>query len=254
VASQGDAAFAERKAPIIEIDAGDVLACGGILPERVAPRTSVGEKLEILSSKFEAEGGTGAAQGAWIPGGDGTGADGGGLVNAFGPSDSGDCTDHTANCTGLAGESQSGAGESIPVSRSASGAGDDLTTVDDGAHPKNDTNEAKCDDDVSTLELQEIDRLVSEIDDYFGLDTQQTKPKSGGGASISVSRPPPDGDRGGTAPPGREAKILEMEQWLFQEIETLKSQGEATGQLFNDMMAASANLHAYLKTYHSRSP
>jgi hypothetical protein len=99
---------------------------------------------------------------------------------------------------------------------------------------------------------------MSEIDDYFGLDTRQTKPNSGGGESGSASRPPTDGERGETGAAGRamgrEEQILEMEQWLFKEIETLKSQGEPTGDLLNEMMAASANLHAYLEAYHSRAP
>jgi hypothetical protein len=135
---------------------------------------------------------------------------------------------------------------------------DDLTTADDGTHPQNDTNEAKLDDDVSSSESQKIERLMSEIDDFFGLDKGQTKPNSGGGESGSASQPPTDGERGETGLAGRsrerEEKILEMEQWLFKEIETLKAQGAATGDLFNEMMAASANLHAYLEEYHSRSP
>jgi hypothetical protein len=140
----------------------------------------------------------------------------------------------------------------------AGGASEDLTTADDGTHTQNDTNEAKLDDDVSSSESQEIERLMSEIDDFFGLDKGQTKPNSGGGESGSASQPPTDGERGETGLAGRarerEEKILEMEQWLFKEIETLKAQGEATGDLFNEMMTASANLHAYLEEYHSRSP
>jgi hypothetical protein len=137
----------------------------------------------------------------------------------------------------------------------AGGASEDLTTADDGTHTQNDTNEAKLDDEVSISESQEIDRLMSEIDGFFGLDKAQTKPTADGGKSNGVGRPPTHGERGETGPPkGREEKILEMEQWLLQEIETLKAQGEPTGDLYNEMMAASANLHAYLEEYHSRAP
>ena len=251
---------------MIDVDASDVLACGGFLPERVAPRTLGGEKLEILNSKSEAgklealssksevEGGTGAARGAWIQDVGGTGACGGGLVHVFGPRDPGDCLDEPMSCNRLADCAESSEGESISAGGPAAGADDDLTSADEETDPQNDTNEPKCDDDVLISETQEVDRLISEIDDYFGLDPGKTKPNSGGGTSNSARRPRTDADGGGAVPTGREAKILEMERWLFQEIEHLKSQGETTGDLFNDMMAASANLHAYLKTYHSRSP
>jgi hypothetical protein len=153
------------------------------------------------------------------------------------------------------GERESDLGQAAEL---AGQAPDDLTTADDGTHPQNDTNEAKPDDEVSTSESQEIDRLMSEIDDYLGLDTRETKPTADGGESGCASRRPTDGERGETGLAARsrerEEQILEMERWLFKEIETLKSQGEPTGDLLNEMMAASANLHAYLEAYHSRSP
>ena len=61
LASQGDAAFAERTTTMVEIHTSDVLACVGFLPERVVPRALDAAKLDVLVSKFETDEGTGAA-------------------------------------------------------------------------------------------------------------------------------------------------------------------------------------------------
>ena len=45
----------------------------------------------------------------------------------------------------------------------------------------------------------------------------------------------------------RERDLLKMERTLHREIESLKAQGEPAGELLNEMMAASAELHAYIE-------
>ena len=66
---------------------------------------------------------------------------------------------------------------------------DDLTTADDGTHPQNDTNEAKLDDDVSSSESQEIDRLMSEIDDFSDLTRgKRSQPRTVARATVRVGR------------------------------------------------------------------
>jgi hypothetical protein len=114
LACRGDVAFAARKTTMVEIHASDVLACGGFLPERVAPRGLVAERAEGVD-----------------------------LLSGT-------------------------AGEAEPAR---------------GADGRNMTNEANADEDVKTIETEDIVEVMADSGVVSGLDNLRTKPKSEGGGN-----------------------------------------------------------------------
>jgi hypothetical protein len=317
LACRGDVAFAERKTTMVEIHASDVLACGGFLPERVAPRGLVAEKgempssksepekLEILSSKFETFGGTGAARGAeTLDDGAGSGDDfivrgGSDSLSAVVVSgSSGECPltpalsrrERESDAVGAV--VVSGSSGECPLTpalsrreresgalgaEDATGVRGDLTTAHEGTDGTNVTNEADFYDDVRILQTHKIVDVTVDSGDVSGLDNLRTKPESGGEVAGAPGcdgtggvRPPPPAApplqrggalalgfacaRSGGSSPTREEELLEMEQRIFKEIESLKSQGEPDGDLLKDLLAASADLHAFLEAFKPRSP
>jgi hypothetical protein len=79
-----------------------------------------------------------------------------------------------------------------------------------------------------------------------------------GGASLRVSAAADSGlgaIAGGAGSFGpRERDLLKMERTLLREIESLRAQGEPADELLNEMMAASAKLHAHLEQHQPRGP
>jgi hypothetical protein len=160
--------------------------------------------------------------------------------------------------------------------------GGDLTTAHADVEGENDTNEAKSDDDVNSPEIQEVDRLTSEIDALCGLDTGKTKPRSAGGVSgpelggglpqsaggvsgpelgaglLTLSAAADSLFGVGVPPPGagsdeRRDALLEVERSLLKQIEELKAAGEPADELLKDMLDVSADLHAFLREYPPRA-
>jgi hypothetical protein len=161
LAGRGDGALAERTATMVEIHASDLLACGGFLPERVAPRAAGAEKGEIAGSKIGAEPGTGARVGA-------------------------ESLDD-AGAEGVTQEDRAVAGRELGIEQPAdeqdgtpaAGFGDDLTTAHTGSGGRNVTNEANFYDDVRISQRHEIADVTVDSGHNSGLDNLRTKPKSG---------------------------------------------------------------------------
>jgi hypothetical protein len=61
------------------------------------------------------------------------------------------------------------------------------------------------------------------------------------------------GGRGGGFLRGEEDTLLEMEQEVFKQIERLKSESVPVDDILKEVMAASAELHAFLEQ-HPRAP
>ena len=245
---EGDAGFAvrpsspqaDRTATVVEIHAADVLACSGFLPERVAPRAVAAQKLETRSSKLEIAG-AGLGEEA--------------LGNAAANGVTGE--ELRTGAFGLVGEQSAGEHDATTGTANATGTGDDLTSAHEGPIRGNVTNEANLDDDVRILQTREIVDVTADSGDGLGLDNLRTKPNStmvkggNGGAVVRVSAVGDLGLAAAAGGPGsfgpRERDLLKMERTIHREIESLKAQGEPARELLNEMLAASAELHAYLE-------
>ena len=255
LAGRGDAAFAERKARTVEVHAADILACGGFLPERVAPRAAVGEKLEILSPKSEMAGATGAAAGTETR--DDAAAD---VVTPEEPVVGGrDCR-----------------GEQVAVGEhdttQGTGSNDDLTSAHAGRDRQNGTNEANFYEDVKTAQKPESVDVTADSGDGSGLDNLRSKPNSvsvvsgqllgagraAGTGGVWPSQPPRDSNGAGLVAASADARrdaLLKRERTLLREIESLKAQGEPPGGLLDEMLAAAAELRSYMEQQQqSRAP
>jgi hypothetical protein len=265
LASQGDAAFAERTTTMVEIHTSDVLACVGFLPERVVPRALDAAKLDVLVSNFETDGGTGAAR------------------DAEGLGDGG--TDERMREEPRGGGFEV-AGEMPLDAAPGTASGGDLTSAQRGSNCRNSTNEADFCAGVSTSENQELVAVTADSGDVSGLDNLRTKPVARGraedGGRTAEERDRRMGDRGGAGDgaglvepqpagprdtdgaglfgrglplaPTSAADLLEMEQTLFEEIERLKAEGAPVDELLNDVLAVSRDFHAFLDEQHPREP
>jgi hypothetical protein len=119
-----------------------------------------------------------------------------------------------------------------------------LTTALEGTDGTNVTNEADFYDDVRISQTHESADVTVDSGDVSGLDSLRTKPllrRGGEGGEIGELS-------------SREEELLELDQRILREIESLRSQGEPGGDVLKEMLALSDDLHAYLEAYHSRSP
>jgi hypothetical protein len=74
------------------------------------------------------------------------------------------------------------------------------------------------------------------------------------GETFPAHETPIAGCGGSSTTTGEQDALLAMEREVFQQIERLKSVGAPVDDLLQDVLAASAELHAFLEQQHPRAP